>query len=108
MKLIEPTMEYDKEIQAFRKEFLVYENSMDGCGSLRRFDNTQDWIDQVESLKNAETVPPQWVPSTQYIYVRETDNKVCGVIQIRHYFNEFLKKASSTNAEVVCKMLEMI
>ena len=42
MKLIEPSMEYDAQIQAFRQEFLNIEGSMDGCGSLRRFDRTQD------------------------------------------------------------------
>ena len=64
MKLIEPTMEYDRQIQAYRQEFLDTEGSMDGCGSLRRFDKTQDWIDQVESLKRPETTPPNLVPST--------------------------------------------
>ena len=92
MLLIEPTIEYDEQIQAFRKEFLESGDSMDGCGSLKRFDNSQDWIDQVESLKNPDTVPDKWVPSTQYIYVRESDNKIVGVIQIRHCFNEFLEK----------------
>lgn len=52
MKLIEPTMEYDQQIQAYRQEFLAFGGSMDGCGSLRKFERTQDWLDQVESLKN--------------------------------------------------------
>jgi len=102
MKLIEPTMEYDKQIQAYRQEFLEFGGSMDGCGSLRKFDRTQDWIAQVESLKKLETVPPQWVPSTQYIYVRESDNKIVGVIQIRHCFNEFLEKYAGHIGYSVC------
>ena len=92
MKLIVPSMEYDAEIQAYRREFLETEDSMDGCGSLRRFDDTRDWLDQVEALSREETVPPGMVPSTQYIYVRESDGKMVGVIQIRHYFNEYLEK----------------
>ena len=102
MKLIEPSMEYDRQIQAFRKEFLQYEGSMDGCGSLRRFERTQDWIDQVESLKRPETTPPDLVPSTQFLYVRESDNKIVGVIQIRHRFNEFLEKYSGHIGYSVC------
>ena len=92
MKLIWPTMEYDKSIQAYRREFLDSGDSMDGSGSLRKFDSTQDWLDHVESFKRTETTPSPWVPTTQYIYVRETDDKVVGVIQIRHYFNEWLEK----------------
>ena len=34
MKLIEATMAYDEEIQAYRREFLETGNSMDGCGPL--------------------------------------------------------------------------
>ncbi len=92
MKLIEPTMEYDKQIQAYRQEFLDFGGSMDGCGPLRRCDRTEDWLAQVEALKRPETTPPGMVPSTQYIYIRESDGKMVGVIQIRHYFNDFLEK----------------
>jgi predicted acetyltransferase/ADP-ribose pyrophosphatase YjhB (NUDIX family) len=102
MKLIPPSMEYDRQIQEFRRDFLEFGGSMDGCGSLRRFDNTQDWIDQVEALKRPETTPEGLVPMTQYIYVRETDNKIVGVIQIRHYFNEFLEKYAGHIGYSVC------
>lgn len=90
--LVEPTMEYDRQIQAYRKEFLTFGGSMDGCGSLRRFENTQDWLDQVEALKRPETTPPDLVPMTQYLYVRLPERKVIGVIQIRHCFNDILEK----------------
>jgi len=102
MKLIEPTMEYDSQIQAYRREFLETEGSMDGCGSLRRFETTREWLDQVEALRKPETTPPQLVPSTQYIYVRESDSKVVGVIQIRHCFNEFLEKYAGHIGYSVC------
>ena len=102
MKLIEPTMEYDSQIQAYRREFLETEGSMDGCGSLRRFETTREWLDQVEALRRPETTPPQLVPSTQYIYVRESDSKVVGVIQIRHCLNEFLEKYAGHIGYSVC------
>ena len=102
MKLIEPTMEYDSQIQAYRREFLETEGSMDGCGSLRRFETTREWLDQVEALRRPETTPPQLVPSTQYIYVRESDSKVVGVIQIRHCFNEFQEKYAGHIGYSVC------
>lgn len=102
MRLIHPTMEYDRQIQAYRQEFLDFGGSMDGCGSLRRFDRTQDWLDQVESLKSVETAPPELVPMSQYIYVRESDNKVVGVIQIRHFLNDFLAKYAGHIGYSVC------
>ncbi len=102
MKLVEPTMAYDKQIQAFRQEFLTYGGSMDGCGSLRRFETSQEWLDQVEALKRPETTPANLVPMTQYLYIRETDEKIVGVIQIRHYFNEFLEKYAGHIGYSVC------
>lgn len=90
MKLIEPTMEYDQQIQAYRQEYLEYGGSMDGSASLRKFDKTQDWLDQLEPL------------TSQYICVREEDNKVVGVIQIRHRFNEFLEKYAGHIGYSVC------
>lgn len=102
MLLTEPTLEYDKEIQSYRREFLTYGGSMDGCGSLRRFDKTKDWIDEVIACKKEETTPKNFVPCTQYIYVRKSDKKVVGVIQIRHYFNEFLEKYAGHIGYSVC------
>ena len=83
MKLIWPSTEYDNSIQAFRQEFLDSGTSMDGGGSLRKFDRTQDWLDRVEANKRGQT---------QYIYIRETDGKMVGIIQIRHYLNAYLEK----------------
>ena len=92
MLLVEPTMEYDAQIQDYRREFLQPGSSMDGGGSLLRFEKTEDWLSEVARYKKQETVPPDRVPATQYLYVRESDGKVVGVIQIRHYLNELLAK----------------
>ena len=89
LKLIEPTMEYDKEIQSYKQEFLANGNSMDGCGSLRRFENTADWLASLEASTRPETVPEGLVPSTLYIAVREEDRRVLGMLQIRHCLNEY-------------------
>ena len=86
--LIEPTIKYDKQIQAFRHEFLFPGLSIHGEGSLMRFNNTADWLAYLETYKQPETVPSGRVPATQYIFVRESDLKTVGVIQIRHYLNE--------------------
>jgi len=92
MMLIEPTIEYAEQIQAYRREFLECGDSMDGTGALRRLENPQDWIDHSYRCKNPHTVPQGLVPATQYVLVREEDQKIAGMIQIRHYFNAYLEK----------------
>lgn len=88
MKLIEPSMAYDREIQAYRREFLEAGNSMDGCGALRRFERTEDWLAAVEACKHPETVPEGLFPATLYLAVRE-DGSVLGMVQFRHELNEY-------------------
>ena len=57
MKLVEPTMAYDRQIQAFRQEFLDADSSTDGSSSLKRFDTTRQWLDYVEQFKSPDTTP---------------------------------------------------
>ena len=92
MILVKPTMEYDRQIQAYRAEFLASGDSMDGSSGLLRYENTKNWLDLVEAMKRPETTPPGLVPMTQYLYIRSSDRKVVGVIQIRHCLNDFLEK----------------
>ena len=92
MKLIEPTAEYCRQIWAYRKEFLDSGDSMDGTGALRRFEDPMDWIENSNSYKDPLTVPQGRVPATQYMFVREEDQKIVGMIQIRHCFNAYLEK----------------
>ena len=91
MLLIEPTLEYAKDIEAYRQEFLDIDGSMDGCGSLRRCATGAEWIEKCRLGKDPATVPAHLVPATQFIYVREEDGRVVGMLQIRHYFNENLR-----------------
>ena len=102
MKLIEPSMAYAAQIRAFRQDFLDNGSPSEGSGSLLRYADPQDWLDQVAKYANPETVPPDRVPCTQYIYVRETDGKIVGMIQIRHRLNEMLAKYSGHIGYSVC------
>ena len=92
MKLIEPTTEYSRQIRAYRKEFLDSGDSMDGTDGLRRIEDPEKWIERCKMFKDPDTVPDGLVPATQYIFVREDDDKIVGMIQIRHCFNDFLEK----------------
>ena len=92
LHLIQPTEAYADQIAAYRQAFIDSGESMDGTGSLIRMADPAEWLRQCRDLQHEETVPAGWVPSTQFICVRESDNKIVGMIQIRHRFNEFLEK----------------
>jgi predicted acetyltransferase len=92
MKLIEPAIEYAPQIRAYREEFFSCGSSMDGTGALRKLEDPEDWIEHTNQCKDPLTVPEGLVPATQYMLVREEDNKIVGMIQIRHHLNDYLAK----------------
>ena len=92
MKLLIPTIEYADEIKAYREELLKYDSTFDGTSALEKFENPAGWIEDNKLFLAKETVPKGLVQATQFIYVRENDNKIVGMIQVRHYFNDFLEK----------------
>lgn len=90
LMLPDPTMA--EEIRAYRQAFLISGDSMDGTGGLRRCENPADWLDENARCMKRETVPNGWVPATQFAYVRKSDRRIVGMIQVRHEFNDYLAK----------------
>lgn len=92
MILIKPTLEYSAQIFDYRQEFLDAGDSMDGCGPLRRCENPKEYLEICKQYENPNTIPENLVVSTQFLFVRKCDNKIVGMLQVRHYFNEYLEK----------------
>lgn len=90
--LVKPDLSFKNDIQNFRQEMLDANSSMDGTGPLRHMADIKEWLEFNQRCEHAETVPENRVTCEQYIYVREADNKIVGMIQFRHYFNKFLEK----------------
>lgn len=92
--LILPDASLSDEIRAYRAAFLESGDSMDGCGSLRRHENPADWLEYNRLLSSWETMPrADWVPSTQFVYLRKSDRRIVGMLQVRHELNDFLQYA---------------
>ena len=92
MKFIKVSAEYAEQIQEYRQEFLDAGDSMDGCGSLRRIADPMEYIKKCKDYECPETLPEGLVIATQFLFVREEDNRLVGMIQVRHYFNDYLSK----------------
>ena len=90
--LTRPTVEYASQIKEYRQEFLDAGDSMDGCGPLRRFEDPEEYIKIRVDCEDKATVPAHLVPATQFLFVRKSDDRLVGMIQIRHCFNDYLEK----------------
>lgn len=89
--LVIPDITLADEIRAYRQAFLDCGDSMDGTGSLRRRENPADWIADNIQCSRRETAPKNFVPATQFVYLRD-DGKIVGMIQVRHELNAYLVK----------------
>ena len=90
--LIRPTSEYASQIVQYRQEFLDAGDSMDGTGPLRRTLNPEEYIQTCLDHEDPSKVPSHLVPATQFFFIRKSDNKLLGMIHVRHRFNDYLEK----------------
>ena len=89
--LVKPSEEYIDEIRAYRQEFFDDGGHFNGDSGLRKFEDINDWIVQCRLMEHRETVPnPNWVEADQYMLVREGEYRVLGMINFRHYLNDYL------------------
>ena len=93
IELIEVNVEYADDIWQFRQEILECdaesEDQFAGCMSLDTSESAEEWIKICELRKSEETCNEVGtaVPSHMYIAVRKSDDKVVGVIDLRHHIN---------------------
>ena len=87
-----PTMEHMEDGIDYIQEHINVGSHINGSGGLDRYlDNYQGWLDKLENDKRC--IPgPERVPAETYYLIREEDNKIIGMINIRLVLNEHLKK----------------
>ena len=93
IELIEPQKKYADDIWKFRQEILEYdadnEDKFAGCISLDVSKSAEEWIKICKLRKSQETCSEAGteVPSHTYLAVRKSDNRIVGVIDLRHHIN---------------------
>jgi len=81
----------DKEkVWSFRQEFIDTNDKLAGDSSLLDFDTYEDWLQRLDLYSSEKTVPADKVPVTQFLTIRKSDNKLVGMINIRHRLNDVL------------------
>lgn len=84
----------DRKIEAIEyiNEFIKYNSEIHGVGSLNKYlDNYETWLDKLKENRNRKEIG-NLVPSETFFLIRENDNKIVGMIDIRLALNDFLKK----------------
>ncbi len=92
IRLIEPNIEYKEELLDYKKEFIENNEVMHGGANLTQAEDIDEWIASILSSKSEETVKEGLVPASILVLVREEDNKILGITNIRYRLNDFLLK----------------
>lgn len=90
--LLRPDESSSAQYEDYRREFLESGDSMDGTGPMRRIESGREWLAHVRSYESPDTLPAGKVLATQYLLVRESDGKLLGMLQLRHYLNDYLAR----------------
>ena len=91
LHLVKPTAEYADQIAAYRAEFLERGDSMDGTSGLSNYADPADWLAWLDTLADPAKRPEGFVPSTTLLCIRQDDNRLVGMIDIRHELNDHLR-----------------
>lgn len=92
VKLVKPDISYKEQILSYKQEFIAHNDSMDGSAGLMDYEKIEDWLAALKANSCEETVRKGLVPASTYLAVRTRDNKLVGMIDIRHCLNDYLKR----------------
>lgn len=90
--LEKPSLKRKKEALEYINEFLENNSKIHGVSGLNKhMDDYENWLKIIEENWNRE-VSDTLVPSHTYFFIRKSDNKIIGMIDIRLALNETLRK----------------
>jgi len=95
IKLTLPTQRHRAQIESYKQKFLTEKmvsiSLIPGTGSLET-KSVDEWIAECNDHRFGRNLPDGFVPATQYIAIRKSDNKLVGMFQIRHSLTPFLER----------------
>lgn len=94
MHLVFPNMIHKDRAIEYIQEFHDYGSEINGSGSLDRFlreSTYEDWLKKVIADLDIANIPESKVPALTYFYLRESDERIVGMVNIRLALNDFLR-----------------
>lgn len=92
INLICPSKELEQQALEYRREHFDFgESVINGSELFDQMDDYNEWLNRVLLNSNAKTVSPDWVLTDTFFAIRESDQKIVGMIDLRYQLNEFLK-----------------
>lgn len=92
LKLVIPTEVLEAEALAYKQaHFDHQEFELHGGAFLDKITSYSEWLQQLKNNSSEKTVHPNLVVASTFFAVRQHDNKIIGMIDIRHTLNDYLR-----------------
>lgn len=93
LRLVFPEEQHKTAALEYRDEFIRNgETVINGSGWLDGIRNYTDWLAHVRRNKNRSKPDERWVPATTFFAVRNFDERIVGMIDVRHTLKDEMKK----------------
>ena len=90
--LVQPTKEHERKAIDYIREFYEYNSPINGVGGLHRYlENYDGWLQKLTKDRTL-IASDEKVPAETYFLVRECDQKIVGMINIRLELNDNLRR----------------
>ena len=93
MTFVFPDIRYKDKATRYINEFYENDSEINGSGSLARYlkeSTYEEWLKRVISSVDIANIPQGRVPSLTYFYVREEDDEIVGMVNLRLARNDFI------------------
>ena len=78
------------EVAEYKKEFTLNQEYIHGGAGLGNYEDLSEWLNTLIANTQPETLLPERVLASTYLARRKEDGKIVGIIDIRHYLNNYL------------------
>jgi predicted acetyltransferase len=89
-RLIIPTAEYEASAFDYINEFRQHNSKINGTGGLDRYNDYHEWLLKLARDLDIANIRDGRVPANTYFFIRKSDKRIIGMINIRHKLNDFL------------------
>lgn len=89
---VEPSMNFEKEIAAYRQEMLDADSSFDGCFSMKRMPNIKEYVDHcIEWANPRREADERGAWGNVLLAIRKSDMKMVGCMQVHNVLTKRMK-----------------
>jgi predicted acetyltransferase len=92
--LVKPDLTMKDLLNSYKQEF--FDNNemvINGSASIDEYLSIEQWLLLIDSMKDRNNLAkPEWVEMSQFVLIDKEKELIIGMINIRHYLNEYLSK----------------